>query len=149
MPPAAALPKEFDALKKLVGTWQGKSKMGDKEFPVTITYELTAGGSTILERLFPGTPHEMLSVYTAEGDKLVMTHYCALGNHPRMALKSATAKSVSFEMAGTEGIRSANDMHMHAMTVAWVDGDHIKETWVSWDKGAKKEEKVFELGRKK
>ena len=27
---------------------------------------------------------EMISVYTAEGPDLVMTHYCVLGNQPRM-----------------------------------------------------------------
>jgi hypothetical protein len=147
--PKAAAPKEFEELKKLVGQWEGKTKMGDKEMPVTITYELTAGGSAVLERLFPGTPHEMISVYTAEGDKVAMTHYCAVGNHPKMALKKADAKSLAFEMAGTEGLQSANEMHMHAMTVAWTDADHIRESWTSFDGGKKKEDTVFELTRKK
>jgi hypothetical protein len=146
---AAAAPKEMNALKKLVGRWQGKGKMGDKEIPVTIVYELTAGGSTVLEKLFPGTPHEMVSVYTAEGDKVVMTHYCAMGNHPKMSLRKADAKSLAFEMVGTEGIGSANEMHMHAMTVSFVDADHIKEAWTSYENGARKDEKTFDLTRSK
>ena len=40
--------------------------MGDKTLPLTITYESTAGSTAISERMFPGTPHEMLSVYTVE-----------------------------------------------------------------------------------
>jgi hypothetical protein len=147
--PAKAVPKELDALKKLVGTWQGKAKMGPQEVPVTIVYESTAGGTAVLERLFPGTPHEMTSVYTAEGDKVVMTHYCALGNHPKMALKKADAKSLAFEMAGIEGLQAATEMHMHAMTVTWVDPDHLREVWTSYDNGVKKEEKTFDLTRKK
>jgi hypothetical protein len=70
--PAKALPTELESLKKLVGTWQGKAQMGTQEIPVTIVYESTAGGTAVLERLFPGTPHEMTSVYTAEGDKVVI-----------------------------------------------------------------------------
>jgi hypothetical protein len=147
--PAKALPKELESLKKLVGTWQGKAKMGAQEIPVTIVYESTAGGTAVLERLFPGMPHEMTSVYTAEGDKVVMTHYCAAGNHPKMTLKKADAKNLAFEMTGTEGLGSAKETHMHAMSVAWVDADHIRETWTSYENGSKKEDKAFELTRKK
>jgi hypothetical protein len=148
-PSAAPVPKELERLKKLAGTWQGKSLMGGKEVPVTIVYEPTAGGTAVMERLFPGTPHEMLSVYTAEGDKVVMTHYCAMGNHPKMALKKADTRGLAFEMAGSDGLHSAGEPHMHAMTVTWVDPDHIKEVWTSFDAGAKKEDKAFDLTRKK
>jgi hypothetical protein len=140
---------DLDALKKLAGHWQGKAKMGagGQEVPVVLTYEVTAGGSAVLERLFPGTPHEMISVYTMDGDKLAMTHYCAMGNHPKMVLKKAGAAEMAFELAGTDGLRSAGEPHMHAMTIAFTDGGHIRETWVSFDKGVKKEEKTFDLAR--
>jgi hypothetical protein len=144
-----ALPKELEAIKKLAGKWEGKTKMGDQEIPVTIVYEVTAGGTAVIEKLFPGQPHEMVSVYVAEGDKVAMTHYCAGGNHPKMALKKSDAKSVSFEMTGSEGLRSPKESHMHAMSVAFLDDNHIRESWTSFDGGVKKDEKVFELQRKK
>jgi len=143
-PPAKALAP----LTRLVGTWEGNVQMGGKTVPVTITYAATAGGSAIVEHLFPGTPHEMLSVYTAEGDGVAMTHYCALGNHPKMTLKKSDAHSLSFEAAGAEGLRSASELHMHAMTVSWTDNDHLRETWTSFADGRAKEEKVFDLARK-
>ncbi|HSS38989.1 MAG TPA: hypothetical protein VLT58_09480, partial [Polyangia bacterium] len=126
-PPAAPAAQVLQPLKKLAGTWQGNAKMGDKTLPVTITYESTAGSTA----------------------GLVMTHYCALGNHPKMTLKKADAHSLSFEATGGEGLRSPSEMHMHAMTVAWTDGDHIRETWTSFDQGKPKDEKVFDLTRKK
>ncbi len=141
-------PAPLAALKKLVGTWQGNAEMGGKTVPVTITYAPTAGGSAIVEHLFPGTPHEMMSVYTVEGDHLAMTHYCVLGNHPKMTLKKSDAHSLSFEASGGEGLRSPSEMHMHAMTVSWTDGDHLRETWTSFDQGRPKDEKVFALTRK-
>jgi hypothetical protein len=146
-PPARAEPEALRALKKLVGTWQGSAQMGGKAVPVTIVYEATAGGSAVLERLFPGTPHEMVSVYAAEGGGVAMTHYCAMGNHPKMTLTKATARELSFELAGTEGLRSATEPHMHAVTVSFVDGEHIRETWTSFEGGKLKEQKAFELAR--
>ncbi len=146
-PPDANLAK-LQPLKKLAGTWQGNAKMGDKTLPVTITYDTTAGGSAVVEHLFPGTPHEMMSVYTVDGAGLAMTHYCTLGNHPKMILKKSDAHSLSFEMAGSEGLRAPSEMHMHAMTVSWTDADHIRETWTSFDHGKPKDEKVFDLTRK-
>lgn len=146
---AAPPPRSLAPLTRLVGTWEGKVQMGGKTVPVTITYAATAGGSAIVEHLFPGTPHEMLSVYTADGGGLAMTHYCALGNHPKMTLKKSDAHSLSFEAAGAEGLRSASEMHMHAMTVSWTDNDHLRETWTSFADGKAKDEKVFDLARKR
>jgi hypothetical protein len=147
-PPATgAEPEALRSLKKLVGTWHGNVQIGGKGVPVTIVYEATAGGSAVLERLFPGTPHEMISVYTAEAGSVAMTHYCALGNHPKMMLKKADAHALTFELVGSEGLRSAAEPHMHAMTVSIVDGDHIRETWRSFDGGKPKDEKVFDLAR--
>ncbi len=149
--PAPAGPDlaKLQPLKKLAGTWQGNAQMGGKTMPVTITYQITAGGSAVVEHLFPGTPHEMMSVYTTEGGSLAMTHYCVLGNHPKMTLKKSDAHSLSFEATGGGGLRSPSEMHMHAMTVSWTDGDHIRETWTSFDQGKPKDEKVFDLTRQK
>jgi hypothetical protein len=38
---------------------------------------------------------------------------------------------------------------MHAVTVSFVDADHIREAWTSFENGARKEEKTFELARTK
>jgi hypothetical protein len=147
-PAAPPLPAAFETLKTLAGTWQGSAKMGDQTIPVTFVYEVTAGGTAVVERLFPGTPHEMMSVYTVEGDRVIMTHYCAMGNHPKMVLKTADARSLAFEAKGAEGLRAATEPHMHAMSVSFVDGAHVRETWTSFDKGAMKETKTFDLARK-
>ena len=38
---------------------------------------------------------------------------------------------------------------MHAMTVSFVDADHVKESWTSYENGARKDEKTFDLTRTK
>ena len=91
-PPAP--PAALQSLAKLAGTWQGSAKVsdktGDKTVPVTFVYEATAGGSAIVEHLFPGTPHEMMSVYTAEGDGVARTIDGAAAAAPAASAVSAS-----------------------------------------------------------
>ena len=144
------MPAEFVKMKSLVGTWTGKSKMhGDKAQKIKVTYSLTAGGSAIIEKLFPGTPNEMTSVYHLEDGKLCMTHYCMLGNCPKMMLKGSTENSLSFEMKGRDGISSSKEMHMHALNIIWKDKNHISEDWISHQDGKAAPSAPFELTRKK
>ena len=71
-------------MKKLAGTWLLADKDGKPTDQIASIIKVTAGGSVVHETLFPGQPHEMVSVYHRDGADLVMTHYCALGNQPRM-----------------------------------------------------------------
>ncbi|HEY5037741.1 MAG TPA: hypothetical protein VIJ93_01570, partial [bacterium] len=110
----AKMPVEFDQVKALAGTWKGTTEMEGKPMDVKSTFELTSGGSVVMERLFVGTPKEMISMYHADNGKLVMTHYCSMGNQPKMSLKKNSDKELDFEMKGTSGIGSTMDAHMHA-----------------------------------
>jgi len=148
--PAPTMPKSFDALKNLVGTWEGSSKMGDKVENVTVTYELTSGGTVIMERLMPGTPHEMVSVYHKEGKSLGMTHYCALGNQPHMKLKNSDATTMSFEMdmKTPVGITSPNEPHMHALKLTMADANSLNQEWTHYMNGKAGQSVVFAYKRK-
>lgn len=145
--PAPKTNAKFEQMKKMVGTWEGKKKMGDTEQSVTATYELTSGGNVIIEKLFAGTPHEMISVYHAEGNTVAMTHYCMMGNQPKMIMKKSDDKSMAFEMTGTTGVKSMKEPHMHAMNVKWTADNAITEEWLSVD-GAKKETTTLTLTKK-
>src|SRR5262249_15112361 len=112
------------------------------------TYELTSGGTALMEKNFAGTPHEMVSMYHVQGNNVVMTHYCMIGNHPTLRLKKADAKTWEFEMQGHEGLGSKDEPHMHALKVTWIDSNHIRQEWTSFEKGTKKETKSFEMTRK-
>ncbi len=145
MPAPKPMPKEFDTLKKLVGHWESAPT---KEGTVAIDYKLTAGGTVLEERMMPGTDHEMVSMYYADGKTLAMTHYCALGNQPKMKLKDMSDNTMKFEMAGKEGVASKNDMHMHSLLLTWNSPTEITERWTSFNKGKSADEKVFTLVKK-
>ena len=147
---AVVMPKEFDTLKSLVGTWEGTAKMGGpKDEQVSVVYALTSGGTAITETLMPGTPHEMVSVYYKDGKSLGMTHYCAMGNQPHMQLKKADDKSMSFEMTKPVGVSSMKEPHMHAVTLSMADSDHLKQEWVNYQDGKAAGGATFDLQRKK
>jgi hypothetical protein len=103
---------------------------------VVSVVKVTAAGSAVQETLFPGQPHEMVSIYHRDGADLVMTHYCALGNQPRMkADPKSPANQIRFLFAGGTNLDPAKDKHMHEGTITFVDDDHIEWTGVCWDGG--------------
>src|SRR5689334_19952051 len=74
----------LERMKKLAGTWVAVGEDGKPSDQVVSVIKVTAAGSAFHETLFPGQPHEMVSLYYRDGSDLMMTHFCALGNQPRM-----------------------------------------------------------------
>lgn len=127
----------FEKMKKLVGTWVQADEDGKPTDTVVSIIKLTAGGSAIHETLFPDQPQEMISVYTVEGDDLVLTHYCVLGNQPRLkADPKSAANQIKFDFAGGANLDPKKDKHMHAATLTIVDADHVELQGVGWENGA-------------
>lgn len=137
--PIPAGPKNagLDKMKTLAGTWVVADKDGKPTDEVVSVIKVTAGGSAVHETLFPGQPHEMVSIYTADGSDLVLTHYCMLGNQPRMkaSTKSLTNK-LNFEFAGGSNLDPKKDRHMHAAILTIVDPDHYEMEGIGWENGA-------------
>jgi hypothetical protein len=94
----------------------------------------------------------MVSVYCRDGADLVMTHYCMLGNQPRMkADPNSPTNQICFKFAGGSNLNPAKDKHMHEGTITFVDDDHIEWSGVCWDGGkpVKNMKCEFKLVRKK
>jgi len=125
--PAKAKPAsaEFERMKSLVGTWTGKTDMGQGPIDMTMQYRLLAGGSVLEERVFAGTPNEMITMYYDQNGKLALTHYCVFGNRPGMLLKSSDAKTIKLDFDATCGINPTKESHMHALTITFDNADTI------------------------
>ena len=130
--------KEYERMKQLIGVWEGTSNMGKEGQKVRVEYRTTAGGSAIVETLFPGTPEEMISVYHDNKGKLSMTHYCMLQNQPSMKLQKASGDTLAFVFSKGGGIDPKQDAHMHALTISFVDKDHIVQNWTLFEDGKEK-----------
>jgi hypothetical protein len=116
---------EFERMKTLVGSWQGTADMGEGPIDLTVQYRLLAAGTVLEEKVFAGTPNEMTTMYYDQNGKLAMTHYCMLGNRPGMVLKSADAKSLSFDFDGSCGVDPVKEAHMHALTISFDSANTI------------------------
>jgi len=148
--PAALEPRAaFEQLKALAGQWQGHVSTPDGP-AATVVYELTGNGSAVMEKLFPGTPHEMLSVYFMDGKDLVLTHYCAMGNQPRMKLVKASANptTLTFDFVGGTNMDAAKDTHIHSGVVRILAPDRMEADWAVHAQGKASGSNKFFLGRK-
>ena len=145
-PPAS---KALDRIKALAGRWEGTAQMENGQTkPAVVEYKVTSGGSAVVETLGPGTPHEMVSVYHDDGGTLAMTHYCMLGNQPVLKLTEDEPQQMTFSLDGTRGIGSAQEMHMHGLSLTWADPDHLTQTWTSYSDGQPVGTSVFTVSRK-
>jgi hypothetical protein len=147
---AKAAEAAFEQLKKLFGDWL-VVKAEDERFKGKIgtSYRLTAGGSAIAETIFPGDTMEMLSVYCRDGDDLVLTHYCCMGNQPRMRARLDDKEELVFEFTGGGNLDPTRDAHIHGGRIRMVDADHLRSEWDYWQDGKSAGKHVFELVRKK
>lgn len=127
----------FEKLKTLVGTWVLADENGQPTDQVASVIRLTAGGSAVHETLFPGEPQEMISIYTADGSDVVMTHYCVLGNQPQMRAqaKSLEGDQLHFEFVGGTNLDPTKDMHMHSAVLTFVDENQIEVNGIGWEDG--------------
>ena len=121
--------KSFDLVKSLSGNWEGKTQMGD---PVQVSYKMTADGSAMMSEIqnqMNGKSQDMISMIHMDGDRLLLTHYCAAGNQPRMqATISADSKSISFDFV--DGTNLANTSgHMQRVIFIFTDATHHTEEW--------------------
>jgi hypothetical protein len=131
-PAAARKPASvaFERLKALAGEWVAAEddemvKKGD----LVARYAVTAGGSAVVETVFPGRAHEMVTVYHADGTDLVLTHYCIEGNQPRMRAQNARGSRFDFAYDGGTNIDAKRDRHMHSASLALLGADEIRSEW--------------------
>jgi hypothetical protein len=128
--PKASTSPAFDAMKKLVGDWVEDGKNAKSDQPVVSSYKLTSNGSVLHETLFPGTGHEMVTVFHMDGPDLICTHYCALGNQPRLKYQaSKDPKVFEFKSVSVGNGKSLNDMHMGYAKITLIDDNHFRAEW--------------------
>ncbi len=140
----------LETLKGLVGTWVQVGADGEPSEKVISTYRLTAAGSAVVEVLFPGVEHEMVTVYYQDGDDLMLTHYCSAKNQPRMKRVAGDDPNVLvFEFVDATNMQSPDDHHMRGSTIKVLGLDHIEIEWRAFQKGESVGKVNFDLVRRR
>ena len=137
--------KSFDQLKSLAGSWEGKNSMGQS---VQVSYRMTAGGSALMSEIV-GHGETMISMINFDGpNRLLLTHYCAVGNQPRMqASASPDGRTITFNFLDATNLDNPQSGHMDHVVIAMLGPDHHTEEWNFIDHG-KEIKEFFDLTRK-
>lgn len=133
----------FERLQALSGDWEanlpGYGKMQD-------TVRSISKGTAIEETLGTAADNET-SVYTRDGDRILMTHYCAMtpdGHQVRLetAPLQRAPDRLEFVLAGSINLHDAQAPHMRLVSMTLIDRDHFSERWTKTEGG---KDTVFEL----
>ena len=137
----------FERLKTLAGQWEGTTSTGEKG---SVSYRVTAAGSVVIETDFPGTEHEMLTLYYLDGDRLVRKHHCVMGNQPEMTLdpQRSTQDTLFFGFSGGTNLDPAKDAHVHEGWVKFLEDGRMELDWTGFEGGKKAGANTFYLSRK-
>ncbi|MGA6983082.1 MAG: hypothetical protein WCC95_22135 [Candidatus Sulfotelmatobacter sp.] len=136
--------QSFAQLKTLSGSWEGKNSKG---MPLLVTFEDTAAGSALLSEIHGDGPQDMVSMIHLDGSRLVMTHYCSVGNQPRMAgTASPDGKTITFDFFDATNLATPDAGHMQRVVIAMLDSNHHTEDWTFDDHGKVMKE-FFDLHR--
>jgi hypothetical protein len=137
----------FDRLKTLVGEWQATDEAGK---PFTSSFRLVSGDTALEETLQSDKNDQMMTLYTPDGNRVALTHYCSMGNQPRMETPavSGTSDEFVFAFTGATNLAGPEDMHMHRMALQIDDAEHFSETWTMRGRGHDTKE-TFNFTRKK
>jgi hypothetical protein len=136
----------FERLKTLVGEWEGTNSAG----PVKATYTLVAGGSALMERLQSANEPEMITMYSADGDHILITHYCSTGNQPQMKTEtmSGDAEKYTFTLVRVTGMKTQDEGHMVGLVLSLPDKDHLTQEWKYQTNKGKTSADLFQFKRK-
>lgn len=126
----------LEALDGFVGTWVVADEDGKPTDEVLSIVRSTASGSVLMETLFPGADHEMITMYYTKNDQLMLTHYCGCTNHPIMAASKDEEGNLRFDCIGKgENFDVCADTpHMHDAVIR-RDGNKIHSTWRMLENG--------------
>jgi hypothetical protein len=136
----------FDRLKKLEGEWKSEAKGHPSG---KVIYKVTAAGTTLMETQFPGTGHEMVTMYHLDGKDLKMTHYCAAGNQPhlKLDLKASKPDYLTFVFDGGTNLDVSKDMHIHGLRIKFLDDGKVESEWEAYMDGKPAECSKFPMTR--
>ncbi|HEY6101121.1 MAG TPA: hypothetical protein VIW03_16920, partial [Anaeromyxobacter sp.] len=80
----------------------------------------------------------------------VMTHYCAMGNQPRVRLAAASTRDeLVFDFAGGTNLDPKKDVHVHSGRIRFAGPDELEAEWTVFEGERQTGANRFVLARKK
>ena len=113
---------QFKSVLSFEGTWEGEYD-GQK---IRLTYEPISGGSAVLERMtWVPDGSSMTTVYHAQGDQLMATHYCKK-NQPRLVSVPGVQPGV-IELQFVDGAKEG-ESHLAHLRLKRINANELEQT---------------------
>ena len=125
----------FDRIKALTGDWYlvGGNRLGKELAPDLakpfLSYEISSGGHSVIEKLFVSTPKEMTTVYYLSNGHLMMDHYCSLGNQPRMVANPSAQGEIAFQLVDVGNMTNPDDLHISSHALEFRASGELVAHW--------------------
>ena len=133
----------FARLKQLVGTWTTTDEGRPGSEQVT-TFKMAGGGRVLVENS-DGT---LANTFHLDLDKLMLTHYCGSGNQPRMRVRKADDRHLSFEIFDITNLASPKAYHTTHLDVVFLSDDRVQFAYRGVTDG-RESRQVLQLTRKR
>lgn len=132
------------------GRWVSHNKGPDgKDHETVLVFKTVSNGSAVCETLFPGTAEEMITMYHLDGDRLVGTHYCAMGNQPRMVATVCACdtanKTCKFNFLDGTNMDASKDSFMGKQGYTFCGPDTLAVKWHHLGPGGKDSPETFDV----
>ena len=133
----------FERLKRLEGTWTS-TEVGRSGSGQVTTFKMAGGGRVLVQ----DEGGSLSNTFHLDVDKLMLTHYCGSGNQPRMRVKLADDRRLSFEMFDITNLADPKGYHTTNLDVVFLSEDRIEWTYRGISDG-RESKQVMQLTRKK
>lgn len=124
-------------LAGLEGTWRLVQEDGSLSKETSV-FKPSSAGAVVREIMMVGEPHEMTNLYHMDGDAVVCTHYCAVGNQPRMVATKGIedtdeGPAIDFHVDSVSNYLEAHDHYMGGLKLVFVDSDTVHQVWTTFN----------------
>ena len=124
-PPSGLGPVAWERLKQsLPGSWSMAGKSGT----FLVSYKLISGQSALVEQWGIGSQSETETVFAPDHAELLLTHYCAQGNQPRLRVTAVSPEAVVFRFVDVTNRTADQDMLVER--TLRIAGDSFDDTEV-------------------
>jgi hypothetical protein len=135
----------FERLKSLVGEWK---KVGSDGTSFYISFKTSANDSVLIENWMRQDSSHSLTLYHMDNGKILATHYCPLGNQPRLQLESSlNDKSFAFVFKDATNLLSHDKSHQQRLSINIISANEIELSEIYVENG-KPESSSMRLVRK-
>jgi hypothetical protein len=134
----------WEKLRTLEGEWEGQHPETGAWMP-SASMKVSSSNSVLRELMFPGSAHEMTNMYHLDGDRVVLTHYCAMGNQPRLAARGLQGDTLHFTIDSVSNLADAQGMFMGDLQVTFKPDGTVVQQWRSYNEGKLSDEHTVEI----